>query len=92
MIIGALLGFGQSIFRQRTNDMGRHANLDKLLSIYLVGYLPAVFASEYLVKLQYDKIYDVYKSLDGIASDNIPNSSSDFYNSRSFIGISFENK
>ena len=72
MIIGALLGFGQSIFRQRTNDMGRHANLDKLLSIYLVGYLPAVFASEYLVKLQYDKIYDVYKSLDGIASDNIP--------------------
>jgi len=51
MIIGALLGFGQSIFRQRTNDMGRHANLDKLLSIYLVGYLPAVFASEYLVKL-----------------------------------------
>ena len=38
MIIGALLGFGQSVFRQRDHDLGRHASLDRLLSVYLVGF------------------------------------------------------
>ena len=89
MIIGALLGFGQSVFRQRDHDLGRHASLDRLLSVYLVGYLPAIFASEYLVKLQYDKIYDVYVSTDAIDAYSIPLLNASSYLSSAILGTLF---
>ena len=89
MIIGALLGFGQSVFRQRNHDLGRHASLDRLLSVYLVGYLPAIFASEYLVKLQYDKVYDVYVSNDGIDAYSIPLLNASSYLSSAILGTLF---
>ena len=62
-IICALLGFSRSVFRQRSHDQGLHRNFDRLLCLYLAAYVPAVLASEYLVKLELEAIFKSYTSV-----------------------------
>eukprot|EP00945_MAST-04E_sp_MAST-4E-sp1_P006557 g6557.t1 len=61
-VICGLLGFSNSVFRQRKQDQGRHRGFDSMLCLYLSAYVPAVLASEYLVKMELDSIFRVYKS------------------------------